>query len=175
MAVLNWWSDLSGSSRLCACSEEEREREREKQKEKEKKKEERRKRKTDYSYSRALLGNYFQLQLQACLRRRIIALHYSRIRNVIIIARMVLCEKAYQITNAKTYVFSNSVLCVGKWEMTLLRPDRAKIKWYSENNHFKGVNRIDGMPTEFEWKVFQGITTLGSLLDKIQSLMRRTV
>ena len=48
-------------------------------KDEEKEKRERRKRKTDYSYSRALLENYFQLQLQACLRRRInIALHYSR-------------------------------------------------------------------------------------------------
>ena len=26
-----------------------------------------------------------------------------------------------------------------------------KIKWYSENNYFKEMNRIDGMPTEFEW------------------------
>ena len=33
------------------------------------------------------------------------------------------------------------------------------------------MNRIDGMPTEFEWKMFQGIMTLG-LLEKIQSLMR---
>ena len=33
------------------------------------------------------------------------------------------------------------------------------------------MNRIDGMPTELEWKMFPGITTLG-LLEKIQSLMR---
>ena len=51
-----------------------------KEKEKEKEKRESGKRKTDYSYSRALLVNYFQLQLQACFRRRInIAFHYSRI------------------------------------------------------------------------------------------------
>ena len=68
-----------------------------------------------------------------------------------------LCSKASQITNAKTYVFS---------EMIILRPGRAKL-----NNHFKDMNRIDGMPTEFEWKIFLGITTLG-LLEKIQSLMR---
>ena len=55
--------------------------------------------------------------------------------------------------------------------MILLQPGRAKFKWYSENNHFKDMSRIDGMPTEFEWKMFPGITTLG-LLDKIQSLMR---
>ena len=30
-----------------------------------------------------------------------------------------LCEKAYRITNAKVSVFSDSVLCVGKWEMIL--------------------------------------------------------
>ena len=33
------------------------------------------------------------------------------------------------------------------------------------------MNRIDGMPTESEWKIFPGIPTLG-LLEKIQSLMR---
>ena len=33
------------------------------------------------------------------------------------------------------------------------------------------MKRIDGMPTEFEGKIFPGITTLG-LLEKIQSLMR---
>ena len=36
-------------------------------------------------------------------------------------------EKTYRFTNAKTYVFSDSVLCVGKWEMILLRPGRAKL------------------------------------------------
>ena len=33
------------------------------------------------------------------------------------------------------------------------------------------MNRIDGMPTEFEWTIFPGITKLG-LLEKIQSPMR---
>ena len=46
-----------------------------------------------------------------------------------------------------------------------------KIKWYSDNNHFKELNRIDGMPTELEWKIFPGFTTLG-LLEKIQDLMK---
>ena len=44
--------------------------------------------------------------------------------------------------------------------MILLRLGRAKIEWNSENNHFKDVNRMDGMPTEFEWKMFPGITAL---------------
>ena len=33
------------------------------------------------------------------------------------------------------------------------------------------MNRIDGVPTEFEWTIFPGITTLG-FLDEIQSPMR---
>ena len=41
---------------------------------------------------------------------------------------------------------------------------KSKIKWYSENNHFKDMNRIDGMPTEFERKI--------CLLEKIESLIR---
>ena len=37
MAVLNWWSHLSGSSRLCACSEKERERNRNRKRKKKEK------------------------------------------------------------------------------------------------------------------------------------------
>ena len=82
-----------------------------------------------------------------------------------------LCERACQLTHAKTYVFSDSVLCVGKTGDDPIATWKSKIKCYSENNHFKDMNRIDGMPTEFEWKIFQGITALG-LLEKIQNLMR---
>ena len=48
---------------------------------------------------------------------------------------------------------------------------KSKIKWDSENNHLKYVNRIDGMPTEFGRKIFTGITTL-VFFEKIQSPMR---
>ena len=82
-----------------------------------------------------------------------------------------LCEKAHQITNAKAYVFSDSVLWVGKMGEDPIATWKSKIKWHPENNHFKDMDRIDGMPTEFEWKIFPGITTLG-LLEKIQSPMR---
>ena len=82
-----------------------------------------------------------------------------------------LCEKAYQITNAKADVFSDSVLCAGKMGHDPIATWKSKMKWHSENNHFKGTNRTDGMLAEFEWQIFPGITTLG-LLEKIQSLMR---
>ena len=63
------------------------------------------------------------------------------------------------------------VLCVGTMGDDPIAASKDKIKWYSENNHFKELNRIDGMPTEFEWKIFPGFTTLG-LLEKIQDLMK---
>ena len=82
-----------------------------------------------------------------------------------------LCKKAFRFTNAKSYVLSDSVLFVRKMGDDAVATWKSKIKWYSEDNHFNDMNRIDGMPTEFEWKIFPGITTLG-LLEKTQSLMR---
>ena len=46
-----------------------------------------------------------------------------------------------------------------------------KNKWYSENNHFKGLIRIDGMQTEFEWVIFPSFTTLG-ILEEIQFFLK---
>ena len=40
-----------------------------------------------------------------------------------------------------------------------------------EQSLFKDMNRIDGKPTEFEWKTFPGITTLG-LFEKILNLLK---
>ena len=51
-----------------------------------------------------------------------------------------------------------------------MAPWKSKNKCFSENNHFKDMNRIDGMPPEFEWTIFPGITALG-LLEMIQKLM----
>ena len=87
------------------------------------------------------------------------------------------CRKAYgaaeliRSKNAKTHVFSDSVPSVRKMRDDPVATCKSKFKLYSGNNHFKDMNRIDGMMTEFEWKIFAGITTLG-LLKKIQSLMR---
>ena len=85
-----------------------------------------------------------------------------------------LCEKTYRCTNAKTYVFSDSVFCVGKMGNDCIATWKSKIKWYSEKQSLQGYesNRrdADGMPTEFEQKVYPGITVLG-FLETIQSVM----
>ena len=62
----------------------------------------------------------------------------------------ILCSRVYQITNAKAYVFSDSVPCVGKMGDDPIATWKSKFKWYSENNHFKDMNGIDGMPTKFD-------------------------
>ena len=82
----------------------------------------------------------------------------------------VLCERAYQITTAKVY-FSDSVLCVGEMRGDPNAAWKNKITWYSHNKHFKELNRIDGMQTEFEWKIFLGLATLG-IFEKIQKFMK---
>ena len=42
-------------------------------------------------------------------------------------------------------------------------------QWYSDNDYFRELNRIDGHSVEFEWKIFPGFT-LG-ILDEIQNMM----
>ena len=81
-----------------------------------------------------------------------------------------LCDKAFEITNVKTYVFAESVLCLGSMRDELVEAWKNKIKWYLENRYLKDLNRIDGEPMEFEWKIFPGFTTLG-ILKEIQKFM----
>ena len=91
------------------------------------------------------------------------------------------CRQAYCVkrlirsSTPKPKPASSPTLCSAweKWEMILLRPRRAKLNGIPKNSHFKDKNRIDGMPTEFEWKIFQGITALG-LHEKIQKFNKRS-
>ena len=46
-------------------------------------------------------------------------------------------------------------------------------KWCSQNNYFKELNRVDGMQTEFEWRIFSGFSTFG-ILEEIQKFMKST-
>ena len=47
---------------------------------------------------------------------------------------------------------------------------KSKIQGYSDNNYFKDLNRIDGQPMEFEWKIFPGFTTMG-ILNQVSQMM----
>ena len=52
-------------------------------------------------------------------------------------------------------------------------PDKSwkdTIQWYSENNFFSELNRIDGKPFKFEWKILPGFET-AAILKEFQNKM----
>ena len=83
-----------------------------------------------------------------------------------------LIDRAVQFAIAKTYVFSDSVLCVGGNSTEPVKAWESKIKWFSETRHLKELDRIDGEPVEFEWQIITGFTTSG-ILDEIQHFQGR--
>ena len=78
--------------------------------------------------------------------------------------------RTYQHSTAKDYVISDSVLCLGKMGDNAVESWKRQIQWYSDNNYFNELNRIDGQPMEFEWKIFPGLTKMG-ILNQIQQMM----
>ena len=66
-----------------------------------------------------------------------------------------LCDKEIEITNAKTYVFADSVLCLESISDQPVEAWNNKIKWYSVNRYLKNLNRIVKDPMESEWKIIQ--------------------
>ena len=77
------------------------------------------------------------------------------------IATSLLCDRIHQISDAKTFVFADSVLCLGGMKENPNEPWKEKIKCIFDSNHSKDLNRIDGESMEFEWKIFPGFTTFG--------------
>ena len=87
---------------------------------------------------------------------------------------MVNDEDVIKLMMAKVYVFSDSVLCVGKvgghpqsnidWENML--------EWFKITTQYRELHGIDGVPLEFEWMIFPGHTTL-EIVQVVQELMRR--
>ena len=57
----------------------------------------------------------------------------------------------------------------------LIAPWKSKNSMVFGKTHFKDMNRIDGMPPEFERKVFPGITTFGPPREDSKSNERITV
>ena len=62
------------------------------------------------------------------------------------VSTSLLHSRAYQHSTAKVYVFSNSVLCLGKMGDNPVVSWKKQIQWYSDNNYFSELNRIDGQP-----------------------------
>ena len=134
----------------------------------------------DYDQNLQFVENHFWISLKKLFKEtEILIKDQKEITGVSMIdyeeytwsATSLLCDRIHQISNAKTYVFADSVLCLGGIKENPNAAWKEKIKWYHENIHLKELKCIDGESMEFEWKIFTGFTTFG-LLEQIQEFMK---
>ena len=76
------------------------------------------------------------------------------------------------LQSTKVYVFSDSVLCLGK---VLQHPEcneawKNRVAGVRAERSYRDYDAINGESTEFEWNIFPGFTTL-QLCDKISNLL----
>ena len=82
-------------------------------------------------------------------------------------------ETVINLQSTKVYVFSDSVLCLGR---ILQHPDsneawKNRIAGVKSEKSYRDYDGINGEPTEFEWNIFPGFTTL-QLCGKVKDLLR---
>ena len=81
-------------------------------------------------------------------------------------------ETVINLQRTKVYVFSDSVLCLGKIHQ---HPDaneawKKRIEGVMTEKSYRDYDGINGEPTEFEWNIFPGFTTL-QLCGKVTDLL----
>ena len=83
-------------------------------------------------------------------------------------------EQVISLLHTKVYVFSDSVLCLGKMnenpESNSAWED--KLTWIKSSPEYRALDRIDGEPMEFEWNIFPGFTAL-QLCHKVQEFLSK--
>ena len=83
-------------------------------------------------------------------------------------------ETVINLQRTKVYVFSDSVLCLGR---ILQHPEsneawKNRIAGVVSEKSYRDYDVINGEPTEFEWNIFPGFTTL-QLCGKVNDLLSR--
>ena len=83
-------------------------------------------------------------------------------------------ERIIFLQRTKVYVFSDSVLCLGKIHQNPESNEawRKGIEWITSSQSYRNFDGIAGEPTEFEWNIFPGFDTL-QLSDKVKDLLYR--
>ena len=81
-------------------------------------------------------------------------------------------ETVVNLQRTKVYVFSDSVLCLGRIHQ---HPEsneawKKRIEWITTDQSYRDYDGINGEPTEFEWNIFPGFTTL-QLCGKVNDLL----
>ena len=83
-------------------------------------------------------------------------------------------ETVINLQRAKVYVFSDSVLCLGKIHSHRESNEawKKRIGWIITDKSYRDYDGTNGEPTEFEWNIFPGCTTL-QLCGKVTDLLSR--
>ena len=83
-------------------------------------------------------------------------------------------ETVINLQRTKVYVFSDSVLCLGRVHQHPESNEAWKkwIEWIITEKSYRDYDGINGEPTEFEWSIFPGFTTL-QLYGKVTDLLSR--
>ena len=81
-------------------------------------------------------------------------------------------EEVINLSHAKVYVFSDSVLCLGKINQnpTSNTVWERQLGWFKDSSQYRTLDTIDGEPMEFEWNIFPGFNTL-QLVQEFQKFM----
>ena len=83
-------------------------------------------------------------------------------------------EEVISRSHAKVYVFSDSVLCLGKVNQNRASNSvwEEKLSWFKDSPQNRTLDTIDGEPMEFEWNIFPGFTTV-QLIYKVHEFMTK--
>ena len=83
-------------------------------------------------------------------------------------------ERVFNLQRTKVYVFSDSVLCLGKIHENTQSNDawEERLEWFKTSEEYRNLDSIDGEPMEFEWNIFSGFNTL-QLNEEVKSLLLR--
>ena len=83
-------------------------------------------------------------------------------------------ERIINLQRTKVYVFSDSVLCLGKIHQNPESNEAWKktIEWITSSQSYRDFDGINGEPTEFEWNIFPGFDTLQPY-GKVKDLLSR--
>ena len=74
-------------------------------------------------------------------------------------------ETVINLQRAKVYVFSDSVLCLGRVYQHLESNEawKKRIGWITTDKSYRDYDGINGEPTEFEWNIFPRIHNVAAL------------
>ena len=81
-------------------------------------------------------------------------------------------ETITNLQRTKAYVFSDSVLCLGRIHQHSESNEawKKRIEWITTDQSYRDYDGINGEPTEFEWNIFPRFTTL-QLCAKVNDLL----